>query len=249
MVGVYVAQAGPMLGVIQPSGYAGMLSDSYSLLVAGSIQPIIIGIDREDNPALQVLAVEAVFGEDDRRRQMPWRPGPPVWVAHCAWPGGPLEVRDRAFPRDRCITRSAAREREAPTSPGPAAITARGLSWQSVRAEGPGWLVTTLPWYPGWSAWIDGVAAPVEVVDGALVGVALPPGSHEIMLRYRPAGLEAGLLLSLASALVLIGGWWRDRRSKGIQRAAFDVPPQTRDAPPSSEEIGARASQTRIVDR
>jgi hypothetical protein len=68
------------------------------------------------------------------------------------------------------------------------------------------------PWYPGWSSRLDGAAQPVEQVDGALVGVALPPGPHTVELRYRPAGLEPGLALSLAATLGLVALAWKPRR-------------------------------------
>ena len=77
-----------------------------------------------------------------------------------------------------------------------------------MEAEGPGWLVTVQPWYPGWAAWVNGRSVPVEVVDGALVGVPLPAGTHTVILRYTPAGFEQGLLLSLVAVLGTIALWW-----------------------------------------
>src|SRR5205085_8004450 len=104
-------------------------------------------------------------------------PAPPrVWVARCASPGGALEVRAPDFPRKACVTRSAADERQEPVPPGAAGTLAAGAGWLDVEAEGPGWLVTVEPWYPGWTASVGGVERPVEVLDGALVGLALPEG-------------------------------------------------------------------------
>jgi uncharacterized membrane protein YfhO len=64
-------------------------------------------------------------------------------------------------------------------------------------------LVTTQPWYPGWSATIDGLPARLEPVDGALVGVELPPGTHAVTISYRPAGLELGILITLCAITLL----------------------------------------------
>ena len=72
-----------------------------------------------------------------------------------------------------------------------------------IAAEGPGWLVTSVPWYPGWSASIDGQSAVAEAVDGALVGMELPTGTHTVRISYRPAGLELGTLISISSVLTL----------------------------------------------
>jgi hypothetical protein len=143
-------------------------------------------------------------------------PAPPlVWVAHCTWPGRALEVRAPDFPRQSCITRRAATTRDPEVPPGPARIVAEGNGWLRVEAEGPGWLVTVQPWYPGWSGWVDGVAAPVEAVDGALVGLPLPPGPHQVSLSYLPAGLLPGLLISGLTGLLLLLSWYGDRPRSG----------------------------------
>ncbi|MDB4967083.1 MAG: hypothetical protein JWN44_2772 [Myxococcales bacterium] len=41
-------------------------------------------------------------------------------------------------------------------------------------------------WHPGWHATVDGVARPIERVDGALLGVAVPPGARRVELRFSP---------------------------------------------------------------
>ncbi|MBA2277836.1 MAG: hypothetical protein H0W06_08735, partial [Chloroflexia bacterium] len=43
------------------------------------------------------------------------------------------------------------------------------------------------------------------VADHALRAVALPVGSHELQLRYEPASLRLGLLISGATTLLVLG--------------------------------------------
>ena len=68
----------------------------------------------------------------------------------------------------------------------------------------------------GWRAHVDGVPAPVLRANGKHRAVAVPAGRHEVVLRYEPPGLLAGLALSglslLASALLLVRGPLRSRR-------------------------------------
>ena len=59
-------------------------------------------------------------------------------------------------------------------------------------------------WDAGWVAELDGVPVPVERVDHGLRGVVVPPGEHELVLRYAPRGLRIGLLLGLVGALGLL---------------------------------------------
>jgi hypothetical protein len=208
---VLAAQMGPVIRVAQPAGYSALISDGYANLAVGGSRPISVRLDRPDSPVLGLLGVQAVFDARYRLIRTVPDPKPAAWVARCAWPGGAHEVRQADFPLKQCVTRAAAREREAVAPPGAAEVLEERAGWLVARAEGPGWLVTRQPWYPGWAAWLDGAPTGIEVLDGALVGVALPAGSHTVTLRYRPAGLELGLAISLAAALVLLATWRLNR--------------------------------------
>ncbi len=70
-----------------------------------------------------------------------------------------------------------------------------------VATVAPGLLVIADTWMPGWTAAVDGHPAPVLRGNRAQRVVPLPePGRHEVVLRYRPPGLDAGLALTAASA-------------------------------------------------
>ncbi|HET7747271.1 MAG TPA: YfhO family protein, partial [Vicinamibacteria bacterium] len=85
-----------------------------------------------------------------------------------------------------------------------------------VHAEGPGVLVLAEAWSPGWRAAVDGQPARLLRVNYALMGVALPPGSHRVTFRHRVSGLPAGFALSALGAAVggvaLLRGRRRERR-------------------------------------
>jgi hypothetical protein len=79
-----------------------------------------------------------------------------------------------------------------------------------VRAEGPGILVVTEAWDRGWSAEVDGTPAAILRVNHGEIGLALAPGPHRVVLRYRPPGLVPGLVLAAAGvALLVVTGWRR----------------------------------------
>lgn len=81
----------------------------------------------------------------------------------------------------------------------------------------PGVLVYGGAMYPGWQATVDGVAAPVVEVDGELLGVAVPAGTHTVALVFRPASFRLGLALALSAALLLVGIGLADLR-RGRER-------------------------------
>jgi hypothetical protein len=91
--------------------------------------------------------------------------------------------------------------------PGAAEITRFLPETVTVRthAQAPALLVLAEPWYPGWSAAVDG-AAPVPCLPAnAWMRAALvPAGEHEVTFRFRSTRLRAGAALSLLSLAALL---------------------------------------------
>jgi hypothetical protein len=85
-----------------------------------------------------------------------------------------------------------------------------------VQATGPGYLVVTDAYYPGWRATVDGVAAEILRADVMFRAVWLPEGEHLVEFRYAPAWLWPALGVSAAAWLtVLAAGWRAWRRQRG----------------------------------
>jgi hypothetical protein len=216
---------GPVLRVVQPSGYTSLFSSQYAALVTGSPNPgVAVRVNELDDPVLPLLGYRVAFDPQEGLLAFLEQPGwpaiPRAWVAHCVWPGAALEVRQVDFPRQMCVARAGATRRDELAPPGPATLLAEAAGRLTLEAAGPGWLVTAQPWYPGWSAQIDGAPASVEAVDGALVGVELPSGTHRVSLDYRPAGFDVGLLISMAASVVLLVLWWSERSDRPRQPVA-----------------------------
>ena len=78
------------------------------------------------------------------------------------------------------------------TSLQPAKITARRSGYYRLEATGPGWLVLSETWLPGWQARRDGISVQLYRTDYALLGVYVPTGPHTIELDYLPIGWRMG---------------------------------------------------------
>ncbi len=78
-------------------------------------------------------------------------------------------------------------------------------------------LVVSENYYPGWTATVDGQAAPVARADLSLIGVELPAGARAVSLRFASRPVALGGQLSLAALLLALAWWgvgtWRDRRA------------------------------------
>ena len=67
----------------------------------------------------------------------------------------------------------------------------------------PGFLVLSEIYYRGWDAWIDGQPTPVERVNYALRGVAVPAGDHRVVFVFRASSFRRGAIFSLIGLLIL----------------------------------------------
>ena len=70
-----------------------------------------------------------------------------------------------------------------------------------VDAKEDGLLFLTIPYAEGWTAEVDGEEAKIVPIQDALMGIKLSKGSHDITIRYVPAGFKPGLWISVVSIL------------------------------------------------
>ena len=84
----------------------------------------------------------------------------------------------------------------------------------TIDVQEDGVFVTSVPYEAGWKLKVDGHTREInELVGGAWISTSLSAGEHQIELSFRPPGLIAGLLITLASIGLLIAAeWWRRRR-------------------------------------
>ncbi len=128
-------------------------------------------------------------------------------------------LADPAFdPAEAVIVAEAPEQGLAPGTAAPAAITHYAPERVSVAAEGPGYLLLTDAYYPGWVARVDGQRVPILRADIMFRAVPLGPGAHTIEFSYEPLSLKLGLAVSgvawlLTSAALLWG-------ARGIRKQA-----------------------------
>jgi hypothetical protein len=72
--------------------------------------------------------------------------------------------------------------------------------------EREGILTLSEAYYPGWTATVDGSAAPILRVDYTLRGIRVGPGRHEVDVRFEPASFARGSVITLAALLLCAGG-------------------------------------------
>ena len=73
-------------------------------------------------------------------------------------------------------------------------------------------LYTSIPYDKGWSVYVDGQKANTTAIcKGALTGVMVTAGTHQITFKYTPRGFFQGIIISIISLLILLGLIFKDR--------------------------------------
>ena len=89
----------------------------------------------------------------------------------------------------------------------------------TVSSPANGVLFLSIPYTTGWTATVDGHAAPTFPVDTAFTGIAVTSGTHAVVLRYMTPWLPEGLAVAAFAVFLLLVLWcavhWQRRRSRG----------------------------------
>lgn len=88
----------------------------------------------------------------------------------------------------------------------------------TITAKDDGVLYLSMPYEKGWHVYVDGKEVPTCRVMQAMLGAKIKAGKHDIVLRYYPEGFITGLIISIASLLLMIvcivlEGYFRRRRA------------------------------------
>ncbi|MNS26378.1 Bacterial membrane protein YfhO [compost metagenome] len=123
-----------------------------------------------------------------------------------------------------------------PATPGTA--HAATLSMNRIRVEtegaGPGLVLVSEGYDPGWKAFIGDRELRVHRADALVLGIEVPAGRHTIALRYEPPRWRLGLVLTgLSLVLAVLWALWGVRRSRPTHAFPATPAPETAAPPPS----------------
>ena len=78
-------------------------------------------------------------------------------------------------------------------------------------------LFTTIPYDKGWEANIDGQRVETKPVQGGLMSLSVPKGTHTLVLSYRPQGFRLGVGLFVGCLIVFVSYLVYVRKRKGTR--------------------------------
>ncbi len=115
-----------------------------------------------------------------------------------------LLVRPGLDPRRRAVVETPPPHGISPgRNPIPARVLSRRPGEALFSAKGPGLLLVSEGWHPGWRAWVDGRERRPVPADQAFLGVWLSPGTHKVRILFFPRSLTAGLAAAAAGLFLL----------------------------------------------
>jgi hypothetical protein len=225
---------GMLAGVPAVWGYGPDVSWRLRALMAASLGQREYGseylVPRVPHPLWRQLRVGAQV-VDEQLVVTPTAPLPRAWlVADWREVSGPLEAVRRTTQRSFDPTKLAWVEQPLPPPNALPVASELPLAWPACEELAPGRMRVTVStpcravlliseaYREGWTARIDSQPAAVFPVNGALLGLVLEAGQHQIELSYRPWSWPVGLAVSLLAGLGLVA-WGMHRRSSGrVQR-------------------------------
>jgi len=130
----------------------------------------------------------------------------------------PILVIDSADPPANCSASGDAQAATAASAPRLEFLKVRSTHYHiDISAMTPGWFFLADANYPGWTATLDGQAAPIY--SGQVLGKAIwiPRGQHDLVIRFHSRPFVVGLWISTVSLMVLMAALIVDRQ---MNRAA-----------------------------
>lgn len=73
-------------------------------------------------------------------------------------------------------------------------------------------MMTSVPFEPGWTVWVDGQKVEHLELFKAMIGVPLSPGEHTVKMKFTPVGLRLGLILLILGLFGAVAFWLYDRK-------------------------------------
>jgi hypothetical protein len=135
---------------------------------------------------------------------------PRVWSVHqvLAAPGGPMWT-DQKFDARSMVRLASGPEPALAACPSAADdVQLRYHAANHLRIAANmqcrGMVIVADTWFPGWRAWVDGRSVPIEQADGGVRGVVVDEGNHIIEMRYLPASILVGGLMTLLSVGIVV---------------------------------------------
>ena len=215
------------LSVLFPKDYDRFLRliDDYGLYAEEfNVGPPLLDGNLLESPLLDALDVRTVVAEHDvpipGRYRLVAPPGTHPWVYERPSPGGAVLVPAAPATSDEMWARiaqpgwdpsagAAVVGLPRTVAGGGGTVTARPAPsdrerWD-VESSAGGFLRVAGRWDPGWSATVDGTAAPVLRADGIFRGVVVPAGAHTVRFTYRNPHEMRGRLAAGGGLLVVVG--------------------------------------------
>lgn len=117
----------------------------------------------------------------------------------------------------------------------------------TINADKDGYMFTTITDEPGWTVWVDGKKVDTVKLCGALIGVPMTVGQHTVEMRFFPAGLALGMVLSAVGiVIVVLMGIYERKHEKRLLDRVYEEGDNGEELPvvPEAETVHEKAEES-----
>lgn len=85
-----------------------------------------------------------------------------------------------------------------------------------ITAEDGQIMMTSIPYEPGWTVWVDGKKVEHVELFTAMIGIPLEPGEHTVKMQFTSSGFNLGLFLMACGIFCCVMFWIYDRKNNKV---------------------------------
>ena len=92
-----------------------------------------------------------------------------------------------------------------------------------IQGQGPGQVVVSEAYYPGWKVLVDGKYGALEIFETEFLAASLPEGPHYIQFKYSPICFRWGAVISLLTAILTAAWCYKSVRKNSLNLTLRNV--------------------------
>ncbi len=112
-------------------------------------------------------------------------------------------------------------------------------------------MMTSIPYEPGWTVWVDGKKVEHVELFTAMIGIPLEPGEHTVKMKFTSKGFNLGLFLLVCGIFCCVMFWIYDRKhnkmmlliAENRKKGIYEIPVEEEPEVEETKIIKVKAGQ------
>lgn len=118
-------------------------------------------------------------------------------------------------------------------------------------------MMTSIPYEPGWTVWVDGKKVEHVELFTAMIGIPLEPGEHTVKMKFTSEGFHLGLFLMVCGIFCCVLFWIYDRKhnkmvllmAENRKKGIYEIPVEEEPEVEETKIIKVKAGQSAEIEK